>query len=455
MRGPFSLEDFARLARVPAEEISACRDAGLLDPDKDGLLDDFDVLRMAYIQIYQDEGKTLDEIARGIADGTIEIPFFGDVLFGRGHLFRRDWPSYTPEEAAERIGLTVEQLEALRTASGLPGTGMEQADVDMLAGVKAVVDSGMPWEAIVEVTRVYGDSLRRIAEAEMRMMHEHVHEGLAATGMTGREIARQAHPLVEAMTSVVDPTIQYLHHQHLLRRVMDDVLDHLQSPGRSHRGSFEATILFVDLTSYTSLAQVHGDEVAAEVLDRFDGLVRSLVHRYRGTLVKQIGDAFMLTFNDPADAVRFAIALEESAAHEEHFPALRVGIHAGPVLYRVGDYVGNTVNIASRIAAAAMPNQIVLTEPVAKAAEAAGLSVASAGVRELRGVKEPLGLFLVVRQREIPTMDPVCGMKVLSDAAARLTWAGVEYVFCSEDCLKRFVEEPGRYAAAAAAKRES
>ena len=449
MRGPFSLDEFARLAHVSAEEIAACRDAGLLDPDKDGLLDDFDVLRMAYIMIFQDDGKSLDEIARGIEDGTIEIPFFGDVLFGRGHLFRREWPYYTIEEAAERIGLTVEQLEALRTASGLPGTGMEQRDVDMLTGVKGVMDAGMPWEAIVDVTRVYGDALRRIAEAEVRMMHEHVHRPLADQGIDDREIAQHTHTLMETMTSVVDPTIQYLHHQHLLRRVMDDVLDHLQSPGRSHRGSFDATILFVDLTSYTSLAQVHGDEVAAQVLDRFDGLVRSLVHGHRGTLVKQIGDAFMLTFIESADAVRFSIALEEAAAHEEHFPSLRIGIHAGPVLYRVGDYVGNTVNIAARIAAAAMPNQIVLTDPVAKAAEAAGLSVASAGVRELRGIEEPLALFRVLRRREVPTRDPVCGMKVLSDAAARLTWGGVEYVFCSEDCLRRFVAEPGRYAAAA------
>lgn len=448
MRGPFSLEDFARLAQVSAEEVIACRDAGLLDPDKDGLYDDFDVLRFSYILFHRDEGRTLDEIVHGIADGSLEAPFFGDILFGPGRLFNRGAPSYTVDEAAARIGMTPEQIEALRTAGGLPGTFLEQRDVDVLSGVKEMMDAGMPWEAVIDVARVYGDALRRVAEAEVRMMHEHVHERLAAEGVSQRDIARQTHALMEAMTSVIDPTIQFIHHQYVLRGVMEDVLDHLQSPARATRGSFDATILFVDLTSYTSLAQVHGDEVAAQVLDRFDGLVRSIVHGHRGTLVKQIGDAFMLTFNDPADAARFAIALEDAAAREEHFPALRIGIHAGPVLYRVGDYIGNTVNIASRIAAAAMPNQIVVTEPVAKAAEAAGLSVASAGIRELRGIEDPLPLFRVLQRREVATRDPVCGMRVLADAAARLTWGGVEYVFCSEDCLKRFVEDPSRYAAA-------
>ena len=449
MRGPFSLEDFASLARVTAEEVASYRDAGLLDPDKDDLYDDFDVLRLSYILFHHDEGRTLDEIVRGIADGSLEIPFFGDILFGPGRLFSRGAPSYSVEEAAARTGLTAEQIEALRTAGGLPGGRLEQRDVDVVTGVKGVMDAGMPWEAVIDVARVYGDALRRVAEAEVRMMHEHVHQRLAAEGVSQRDIARQTHALMEAMTSVIDPTIQFIHHQYLLRGVMADALDHLQSPERSLHGSFEAAILFVDLTSYTSLAQVHGDEVAAEVLDRFDGLVRSLVHGHRGTLIKQIGDAFMLTFNDPADAVRFAIELEQKAASEEHFPALRVGIHAGPVLYRVGDYVGNTVNIASRITSAAMPNEIVVTEPVAKEAESAGLSVASAGIRELRGIEEPLGLYRVVPRRQAATRDPVCGMKVIQDAAARLTWGGVEYAVCSEDCLRRFVEEPARYATAA------
>ena len=134
-----------------------------------------------------------------------------------------------------------------------------------------------------------------------------------------------------------------------------------------------------------------------------------------------------------------------SAAQEEHFPALRIGINTGPVLYRVGDYVGNTVNIASRISAVAMPNQIIVTESVAKEAEAAGLTVTSAGVRMLRGIEEPVELYRVSHARETSTQDPVCGMRILEEAAARLTWSGVEYSFCSEDCLKRFVAEPARY----------
>ena len=97
-----------------------------------------------------------------------------------------------------------------------------------------------------------------------------------------------------------------------------------------------------------------------------------------------------------------------------------------------------------------MPNEIVVTEPVATAAEAAGIEVGALGVRMLRGIDEPLTLYRVIRGKEPREFrDPVCGMTVLEDAAARLTWGGVDYAFCSDDCLRRFVAAPDRYASAA------
>jgi class 3 adenylate cyclase len=211
----------------------------------------------------------------------------------------------------------------------------------------------------------------------------------------------------------------------------------------------EATILFVDLASFTPLAQVHGDEVAAGVLDRFDALVRTIVLDHHGSLVKQIGDAFMLTFAAPADAVRFAIALDEAVAREENFPAIRAGAHAGPVLYRLGDYVGHTVNLASRIAALAEPNEILATEEVAGAATFEGIVVDEVGDRDIRGVVGSVRLFRITRTGVRATRrerDPVCGMLV-TEPAGRLIVGGFEFVFCSQDCLRRFLADPDRYAA--------
>ena len=57
-----------------------------------------------------------------------------------------------------------------------------------------------------------------------------------------------------------------------------------------------------------------------------------------------------------------------------------MGINAGPALYRTGDYLGGAVNVASRVVNSAMPGQILLTEPVAKAASNDGIPVEELGV---------------------------------------------------------------------------
>jgi class 3 adenylate cyclase len=161
-------------------------------------------------------------------------------------------------------------------------------------------------------------------------------------------------------------------------------------------GSLRTTIVFVDLALFSSLADAEGDEEAMRVIDRFDQTVRAVSLEHEGRLVKQIGDEFMLVFRDAAAAVRFAVEVHETMARLERFVALRTGIHTGSVLYRVGDYYGHAVNVAARIASMAMPNAILVTEPVAKAAADVGIGVEEIGVRSLRGMQEPLPLYRVV-----------------------------------------------------------
>ena len=49
-------------------------------------------------------------------------------------------------------------------------------------------------------------------------------------------------------------------------------------------------------------------------------------------------------------------------------PPAHVGLHAGPVLFQEGDYFGQTVNVASRIADYARPGEVLVTREVVDAA---------------------------------------------------------------------------------------
>jgi len=173
--------------------------------------------------------------------------------------------------------------------------------------------------------------------------------------------------------------------------------------------------------------------------------VRELAVAHEGKLVKNIGDALMLAFRQASDAVTFAAALHTAVREDRSIPGLRVGIHCGPAVYRAGDYLGATVNLASRVTTTATAGQTVLTEAVAQRL-VDGAPIEPAGVRLLRGSQQPVHLYRLVDREQ--RWDPVCGQPVQAPPAGRLLHEAEELWFCSERCLRTFLEsaleEPAR-----------
>jgi adenylate cyclase len=264
------------------------------------------------------------------------------------------------------MGLEPDQLRGLGSAVGLP-VGLRGSDVEILEALRVARDSGLPSEAILGATRVIGDSLRRIADTEIRVVHVYMHERLTSAGASEEEVEQLISGIEQYLAPLIDPMLRRLHGENLLEAMMEDAFFHLTGGARRAEvlGSVEVTIAFVDVASFTALVEARGDDAAMRLLDWIDTIVRSLLVERDGKLVKQVGDGFMLAFRDPAAAVQFALATQAELARNPEMPAIRVGINAGPALYRTGDYIGSAVNVASRVATAAMAGQILLTEPVA------------------------------------------------------------------------------------------
>jgi class 3 adenylate cyclase len=439
MREALPLEEFAALVGARVEELEDYRIHGLLDLEHDGLFDDLDVIRLDTIRHFLDKGLTASTLAEAIAAGTVSDPI-NEIIFDAG-------PTYTLEEAAASVGADVEQLRAVGNALGFGGDTLRDRDREVLEVFKAVATSGLPFDAIVEGARVMGDTLRRLAETEVRLVHVYVHERLVAAGASHEEVFRQISDVQGILTPLLDPLIQHVHRYHLVQAAIEDIFLHLTSDTEapSTLGSVQAAIVFADVASFTELADAQGDEAAATVLARLDGAVRTLAFEHEGKVVKQLGDGFMLVFRRSADAVRFAVGLDGVVRRAGNLPAIRIGINTGSVLHRADDYVGSAVNLASRVMNAAMAGQILVTDTVVGDVDDLTLTFEEVGVRLVRGIDAPLALWRVTPDEE--TRDPVCGAEVGTTAAARLTRNGQDVAFCSEDCLRRFVENPARYAA--------
>ena len=384
-------EEFSELVGLSMDTVERYRALGLLDPENDGLLDDVDLVRLHVVRHHIDHrGHDPDSLANAVRERRIES-MFGSELFEAGEPLPLD-------DAAARAGLEPGEVRQLLAALGFPSTNLREEDPEVIFAVlRAAQDAGLPWEAILGVTRTLGDSMRRIADAEIRVVHTYIHERLTAAGASEEEVENLIFGIEQNLAPLMYPLLERLHREYLLEATIEDAFFHLaESDARGKElGSVETTIAFIDIASFTALAEASGDATAVQVLDRIDVIVRPLLVEHDGKVVKQVGDGFMLAFREPAAAVRFAIATHAELDSDPDLPAIRVGINAGPALYRTGDYLGGAVNVASRVVNSAMPGQILLTEPVAKAASDTGISVEELGVRMMRGVDEPLALYRV------------------------------------------------------------
>jgi adenylate cyclase len=205
----------------------------------------------------------------------------------------------------------------------------------------------------------------------------------------------------------------------------------------------EAAVVFVDMSGFSALTEVHGDHLAAQLAEAFAAMAMISLGP-DDELIKTIGGAVMVTCGNASTALAFLRRLNEATELAEGFPMLRAGVSAGPVVKRRGDVYRATVNTAARLAALAAPGQIVTTRDVAAAALGSELSIESLGPVQLRNMSEPIELFAVdAASARREHMDPVCRMHVAAVAAATaVTHRGRLYRFCSTFCAKRFGGRP-------------
>jgi class 3 adenylate cyclase len=162
------------------------------------------------------------------------------------------------------------------------------------------------------------------------------------------------------------------------------------------------TILFTDLEASTALLHAVGETGYITLLSEHDLIIRRALVRARGREVKHTGDGIMASFDDVANALRCAIAIEDgfdarNASEGLHPLRVRIGMAAGEPVDHNDDLFGATVNLASRICAAAAPGQVLVSEQVHALGAQHGFEFMDAGERSLKGYTGPTHVFELVR----------------------------------------------------------
>lgn len=153
-----------------------------------------------------------------------------------------------------------------------------------------------------------------------------------------------------------------------------------------------ATVVFTDIVASTEQAATLGDARWREVLESHDAISRAEVERFRGRVVKSLGDGMLATFEGPARAIRCAEAIRDRVADELDIQ-VRAGVHTGECEAMRDDLGGMAVHIGSRVASQARPGEVLVSSTVKDLVVGSGLQFQEAGEHELKGVPGAWRLF--------------------------------------------------------------
>ncbi len=159
------------------------------------------------------------------------------------------------------------------------------------------------------------------------------------------------------------------------------------------------TVMFIDIVGYTKTTAQLSREEFAQLHDTFDNISLPIFAKYSGKVIKKIGDAFLITFRSPTNAVLCGTELQN--AFDQHNKRakrplrIRVAIHTGEVIIRNDDVYGEAVNNAARIEGVAEANHIVFSEAVFSAMNKREVPYIHIGLKKLKGMKYPIRLFRV------------------------------------------------------------
>jgi adenylate cyclase len=355
---------------------------------------------MAYLRLIarlRARGHSLERIKHASDSGQLASGPIEGLLGSSGG-------GHTLEEAERASGLDAELIKRIYSTMGLGTLPLEEIgdeDLQIMKYAAAVLDAGFPLPAFLQLMRVYGQVIARIADAEVRLIHLYVHEPLMRAGVSSVEIAEEMEGVTREVLPFAVPFMNYLHGRLLSHFVEQDMVGHMEADlGEEalEEGRLRVAIAFADLAGYARLTDEQGDLAAVSTVERFvEAVGQNLPIDAR--VIKTLGDEVMIVGSDPAALTEWAVELQAGTGPRE--PPPRIGIHYGEALYRDGDYFGREVNQAARVVARAAGGEVLVTRPVVDLADGVdGLDFDRIGEVRLKGFSEPTELFIAsVRAR--------------------------------------------------------
>jgi adenylate cyclase len=270
-------------------------------------------------------------------------------------------PTLTGPQIADAVGIDMEIARQRWRSLGFTAVdddevAFTEADLEAMRLTQRLHDLGMINEDDeAALIRTLGRSFARLAEWQLGLLGRAVDPtGLAADDLAG---------VVAEITPVIEQVQNYIWRRHVLSAASRLLL----APPADEEGTISAGIGFADIVGYTRQTRSLKQAQLARLVDVFEARALEIVTAHDGRIIKTIGDEILYAADQPGDAAEIALALVEEHRNDEDFPQVRVGVAWGPVLNRLGDVFGPTVNVAARLTSVARPGRVLVDKELADA----------------------------------------------------------------------------------------
>jgi adenylate cyclase len=278
---------------------------------------------------------------------------------------------YTREDLFEKSGIPEGLSRSMWRALGFPDTGgarvFTESDLEALHVVRDLIDAGLvDDEVALTLARGLGQTTARLADWQVEALGRRlVDRGDLSPGERSVISDEEAQRLILAQTAALLPALQTLL-THVWRRQVASVMERRLARADEAGAADIMTVVFADLVGFTRLARQLEDADLAVVVEGFEAMSADVVAASGATLIKTVGDEILFVADDPPTAALAVKELHIRAAASPDVPELRIGMATGPVLRRMGDVFGSTVNLASRLTALARPGTTLIDAATAR-----------------------------------------------------------------------------------------
>ena len=302
-----------------------------------------------------DLGCTDDEIDRAVADDVIDLLVVDRMLVPTERRM-------TQAQVAETTDIPIEVAQRFWRALGFLDVGDDDPaftdmDIEAVRLFQTMVAMGLvDTDSAVQMARVIGSSMARIAEAEAAPGSTPILMASGDSIIDADQFAQQAGTSLPAMARL----LEYVWRRHLQAATRRAMLR--RTRGLDQGLSPVLAVGFADMVGFTMLSQHLNDDELAAVVARFEALAHDTVVARGGRVVKMIGDEVMFVVPTAASAAEIGLSLAEAYADDDLLSDVRVALAIGSVLLQDGDFYGPVVNLASRLVGVANPGTVLVSD---------------------------------------------------------------------------------------------